>query len=114
VLIGRLRANGAPGFEDVRFEPSGARFFSLVDEPVAPPRYVLLARHPVRRLPAPSAALLEVLARDYVIVRAFEAASPSADTAVYDHQDAFFLPFAGFEGVERPGPSYDLFERRAP
>ena len=114
VLIEELRASGAPGFVEVGFEPEGERFVSLLREPVPAPRYVLLARHPVRRLPPAPAALLELLARDYTLVRGFEAASGDAAQAVYDHQDAFFLPFAGFDGVERPGPSYFLYERRTP
>ena len=30
---------------------------------------------------------------------------------VFDQQDAFFVPFAGFRGVERPGPNYSLYKR---
>jgi hypothetical protein len=36
-----------------------------------------------------------------------------ADTgAVFDRQDAFFLPIAGFSGVERPGPNVSIYLRR--
>jgi hypothetical protein len=113
VLIEELRARGRAGFVEVGFEPGRARFVSLLREPVEPPRYVLIARHPVRRLPAPPAELLAVLERDYALLRSFEVV-PLQGSAVYDEQDAFFVPFAGFEGVERPGPSYWLYERRAP
>jgi len=30
---------------------------------------------------------------------------------VYDMQDAFFLPIAGFRGVQRPGPTVWIFRR---
>ncbi len=30
---------------------------------------------------------------------------------LYDIQDAFFVPYAGFRGVERPGPNFTLFRR---
>jgi hypothetical protein len=31
---------------------------------------------------------------------------------VYDIQDAFFMPIAGFGGVERPGPTVLIYRRR--
>ncbi len=33
---------------------------------------------------------------------------------VYDQQDAFFVPFAGFDGVTRPGPNFTVYRRTAP
>jgi hypothetical protein len=33
---------------------------------------------------------------------------------VYDQQDAFFLPLAGFSGVGRPGPNLSIYERKSP
>jgi hypothetical protein len=29
---------------------------------------------------------------------------------VYDPQDAFFMPLAGFDGVRRPGPNFYLYK----
>lgn len=113
VLIDELRERGAPGFVEVGFDPAQARFLSLLREPVAPPRYVLIARHPLRRLPPPPTALLALLERDYALLRSFEVVPLAASRSIYDEQDAFFVPFAGFDDVERPGPSYWLYERRA-
>ncbi len=31
--------------------------------------------------------------------------------AVYDLQDAFYVPFAGFAGIARPGPNLSIWER---
>jgi hypothetical protein len=113
VLIEELRARPAPGFVEVGFEPPRARFVSLLREPVPPPRYVLIARHPLRRLPPPPVELLALIERDYALVRSFEVVPLDASQGIYDEQDAFFVPFARFAGVERPGPSYWLYERRA-
>ncbi len=33
---------------------------------------------------------------------------------VYDQQDAFFVPYAGFDGVKRPGPNFTVYRRTAP
>lgn len=31
---------------------------------------------------------------------------------VYDWQDEFYLPLAGFAAIERPGPNYELYVRK--
>ncbi len=41
----------------------------------------------------------------------FEAFSAPARQAVYDWQDAVYFPFAGFEGVTRPGPNLRVYRR---
>ncbi len=33
---------------------------------------------------------------------------------LYDQQDAFFMPYAGFDGVTRPGPNFTVYKRMAP
>jgi hypothetical protein len=32
---------------------------------------------------------------------------------VYDQQDAFYLPFDGFKGVERPGANFYIYRKGA-
>jgi hypothetical protein len=46
----------------------------------------------------------------YALTQNFRAYAPD-DTRVYDQQDMFFAPFAGFGGVERPGPNFSLYQR---
>jgi len=31
--------------------------------------------------------------------------------SVYDRQDAFFLPIAGFDPIVRPGPTFRIYQR---
>ena len=30
----------------------------------------------------------------------------------YDIQDGFYAPYAGFKGVQRPGPNFKIYRRR--
>jgi len=53
----------------------------------------------------------EFLRSGYQYVRTFRAFRVSAPGNVYDIQDAFFVPFAGFHRVERPGPNFTLYRR---
>jgi 4-amino-4-deoxy-L-arabinose transferase-like glycosyltransferase len=74
------------------------------------PEYILLQQSP---LPAETQeAALQYLDSGYDLVRTFDAFDPSSPH-VYDYQDAFFIPYAGFAGVERPGPNYMLYRRRS-
>ena len=75
---------------------------------VGRPGWILVQESP---LPSETQPLvLDLLNQDYVFVKHFPAFSP-AEPHVFDQQDAFFAPFAGFRGVERPGPNYSLYKR---
>jgi 4-amino-4-deoxy-L-arabinose transferase-like glycosyltransferase len=67
----------------------------------------------VQESPLPSATqpiVTEMLRQDYTFVQTFVALSLDGDH-VFDPQDAFFVPLAGFEGVERPGPNFAVYKR---
>jgi hypothetical protein len=52
-----------------------------------------------------------VLRTDYTVGFASEVA-PSDPRNVYDLQDEFYLPFAGFRNIDRPGPNLKVYVRR--
>ena len=58
----------------------------------------------VRGLTPPDPACFEEAAR-------FSPGRPSCD-AVYDLFDQFYLPYAGFDGIERPGPELVIYRNR--
>jgi hypothetical protein len=72
------------------------------------PQWIILQRSPLihySRIPAP----VERLVHDrYELVRAFPVAADGTDR-LYDQQDAFFLPLDGLAGIERPGPSFEIY-----
>lgn len=72
------------------------------------PEWILVQDSPLHGETQP--IVLELLRNDYEFVKHFGAFSRS-DDRVYDQQDASFVPFAGFRGVERPGPNYSLYKR---
>ncbi len=49
----------------------------------------------------------------YELVRVIRGLPASERRNVYDYQDAFFMPYAGFYGVSRPGPTIYIWKRRA-
>ena len=52
-----------------------------------------------------------VLNTDYTLEFASEVAAPDPRN-VYDLQDEFYLPFAGFQRIDRPGPNLKVYVRR--
>jgi 4-amino-4-deoxy-L-arabinose transferase-like glycosyltransferase len=76
------------------------------------PDYILVQQHP---LPASmtTAAIVNILKANYHILRYFQAVNAQSKRNVYDPLDAFYLPFAGFDQIARPGPNLIVFERNA-
>lgn len=77
-------------------------------EATGAPDWILLQESP---LPSATQEIVkDFLRRDYVLVQRFPAWSPDG-SHLYDSQDAFFVPLAGFRGIERPGPNFAVFRR---
>lgn len=83
-------------------------FFKLGRRPATgQPDWILLQESP---LPSETQSIVkDLLAQDYVRVQDFVALSLDGPPRVYDPQDAFFMPLAGFDGVRRPGPNFYLY-----
>ncbi len=72
------------------------------------PDWILMQESPLPSTTQP--VVHQYLKHGYVLVRTFRAFARS-DDAIFDQQDAFFVPFAGFGGVERPGPNFSLYKK---
>jgi phage shock protein PspC (stress-responsive transcriptional regulator) len=55
--------------------------------------------------------LRKILLHSYHLKKAFIVNQMEDKRNIYDRFDAFFLPFSGFKGVERPGPNFWIYER---
>jgi hypothetical protein len=77
--------------------------------PAGRPDWILVQHSP---LPSETQAVVRgYLQEDYVLAAYFEALSLKNQERVFDRQDAFFVPFAGFDGVKRPGPNFAVYKR---
>ena len=72
------------------------------------PEYILVQESPLPYQTQPEVSAM--LKENYKLIERFQAFAPD-EARVYDLQDAFFTPFAGFHGVQRPGPNYSLYKR---
>jgi 4-amino-4-deoxy-L-arabinose transferase-like glycosyltransferase len=57
-------------------------------------------------------AVETLLRQSYELVLVERAADPQHPDNVYDKQDAFYLPYAGFRRIVRPGPNLHVWKRR--
>jgi 4-amino-4-deoxy-L-arabinose transferase-like glycosyltransferase len=79
------------------------------------PNWIIIQRSPLilySRVPHAIERLIK--SADYARVRSFDAIDPAASGHVFDQHDAFFLPMAGFDGINRPGPNFDVYRRIRP
>jgi hypothetical protein len=73
------------------------------------PAWIIMQDSPLPfSMPQPDAVAL--LAQGYDLVHAVRGHSP--EPAIYDMQDAFFVPYAGFSGTTNPGPNFAVYRRR--
>ena len=76
------------------------------------PDWLVLHQSPLRTYGWHSAGLRRLAAEQYDLVWEVRATKGPASRAVYDLQDAFFMPLSSFHTVERPGPSIAIYRRR--
>lgn len=78
------------------------------------PDWLVLDESPLRLYSGAPFELRELARQKYSLVQTFTATRGRARSAVYDQQDAFFMPFSRFYTVERPGPTILIYRRIAP
>jgi len=76
------------------------------------PDWLVLYQSPVFAYVRTPFELRNLASREYEIANTIRATRWRPRTAVYDLQDAFFMPVWGFWTVERPGPTIKIYRRR--
>ena len=76
--------------------------------------WLVLDESPLRLYSGAPYELRDLARQKYSLVQTFVATGQRARSAVYDPQDAFFLPFSRFQTVVRPGPTIFIYRRIAP
>src|SRR6266542_2020006 len=94
-----------------RYDPATESF---VDAGGRTPDWLVLHESPVWTYATAPAALRRLAAEKYDVVQTIAATRGASRSAVYDLQDAFFMPVAGFRTVIRPGPTVLIYRRRSP
>jgi hypothetical protein len=85
---------------------------SFVDAGDRTPDWLVLHQSPLWTYATIPTPLRRLAAEKYELVATIPATRGGARSAVYDLQDAFFLPVSGFGTVIRPGPTVLIYRRK--
>jgi hypothetical protein len=108
-LLREARRRGNVGYDDWAMD--GTRFTRNGRATADLPRFILVQRSPLVVYSAVPEELNELLKARYVLRQSF-LYNVWDPRAVFDQQDAFYLPFAGVRTVAFPGPNFELYERQ--
>ncbi len=93
-----------------RYDPATDSF---VDAGGRTPDWLVLHESALRTHAGTAAPLRRLAAEKYDLVQTIAATKGASRSAVYDLQDAFFMPVSGFSTVIRPGPTVLIYRRRS-
>ena len=108
-----FRAKKIAGYELWTYHPRTGEFQYLSQPQKSTPQYIITEETPLityQKLPGPG--LSQLLQNSYVLIKSFEAVDIHEPGNRYDQKDAFYLPYAGFKAVERPGPNIYIYRRK--
>jgi 4-amino-4-deoxy-L-arabinose transferase-like glycosyltransferase len=122
-LRGRLRPEHSvydAGWTYVRLDLRGADYHPWIYDPRTEsfgdpdgrtPHWLVISESPLRLYAQAEPSLKRLAAERYTPVLVVPGTRTLDSAAVYDRQDAFFMPFSRFWEVERPGPTITIYRR---
>lgn len=100
---------GTTPFERRAYDPATQSFGAPGG---ATPDWIVVHESPLAAYTWYEREIRTLLAAKYRLAHVESALEGRGVSRVYDRQDAFFLPIAGFRGIQRPGPTVWIFRRR--
>lgn len=102
-----------PGYRLIQYDNDTASFV-YEDKPYETlPDYIMLSKYPLFRYDKEIPPYIEELIdTEYELHQSFVAIDTENGDNLFDQYDAFYIPFAGFEGVTRPGPNIFIYKRK--
>lgn len=76
------------------------------------PDWMVLYESPLQSYTHTPPAVLELARARYSLANTIRGTRSRPGGALFDRQDAFFMPISGFDEVQRPGPTIRIYKRR--
>ena len=76
------------------------------------PDWLILYESPLPSYTRTPQVLVTLARTRYFLIQTIQATRPRPASAVFDLQDAFFMPVSRFDEVRRPGPTIRIYKRR--
>jgi hypothetical protein len=109
---GQLQLASRPPMTELIFDEESGRFIGPGGPTARRPDWIVLPESPLWYYTQAPGAVVALVGSEYEVAQAFPALDMRATGNLYDQQDAFFAPYAGWNGVERPGPNIVIYRRR--
>jgi hypothetical protein len=109
-LFSSLRRPLEQHYPDWLYNSNAQRFSSGGVAQLQPPDYILHQDYPLQGSSKVLPSIEQLLQQSYQLKKVFAAIEPTKQQ-FFDQFDPFYLPFAGFDQVQRPGANYYLYER---
>jgi hypothetical protein len=112
--IDYIRANNLRGFNEFAYDRILRRFISKNGQnTILSPDYIIVEESPLEYYSLISKEPIKLLHKDYYLLKEFKAIDINNRSNWFDQQDAFYVPFAGFQGISRPGPNIFIYAKKA-
>jgi len=109
----RLREKtGMHGYRECAYLPEQRAFRLRFGQLDGLPDHVVVSEPPAGDRATLPLGLQALLDEHYAPVASFVGHAAPLSAARYDPLDAFYLPFAGYSGIERPGPNIHVYSRK--
>ena len=101
-----------PRYDEWKFPVNPRASTAGGERNAAYPRYLITRESALTAFDLPPELPTAPSKEGYRLKQSFIAIDPKARGNWFDQQDAFYVPFAGFRGVKRPGPNIYVYERK--
>ena len=109
------RARGdVVGYREWSYDRRTDRFEEGRTPQTTSPDYILVMESPLPRYEKVLGPIQERLDSSYLLLKSFIAIDLEEERNRFDPIDAFYIPYAGFHGIERPGPNINVYRRTSP
>ncbi len=112
VVLDYLMRNSVEGYRLFIYDEETGRCISGNAEDAVLPQYVVAPSYPLSIYSNIPGVAKEVLLSFYDLKKAFIVIDENDNENLFDQSDAFYVPFAGFKNIERPGPNFYIYEKK--
>jgi hypothetical protein len=107
-----LQKTNVKGLQEWEYDLGAGHFLFDRQQPKGLPDYIIRQEYPVIVTGSALPEKLEgILKSQYQLKKSFAAIDINNGENQFDQADAFYIPFAGFKNIDRPGPNIFVYEK---
>ena len=108
--IDNIKNKKSKGYKQWNYKEERDKFSFDNKEQNKLPEYIVKNEYPVKFKGVPKG--IEKILGDYYLRKSFKVISMDNRENWFDRIDSFYMPFAGFRDVQRPGPNIYIYEKK--